>query len=61
MGKLLEKQLVNAKQMPRVGFLRRMARMNFRPASMCWFGRLCGRPNWQAKDTVLPSQRCFQK
>ena len=57
MGKLLEKQLVNAKQMLR----RACHALDFRPASMCWFGRLCGRPNWQAKDTALPSQHCSQK
>ena len=47
--------------MPRVGFLRRMSRMSFRSASVCWFGWLWGRLDWQARDAALPSQRCFQK
>ncbi len=40
---------------------RRMSRMSFSSASVCWLGWLCGRLDWQARDATLPSQRCFQK
>ena len=39
----------------------RISRMSFSSASVCWFGWLWGRLDWQARDATLPSQRCFQK
>ena len=47
--------------MPSSGFRRRISRMRFNSASVCWLGWLWGRLDWPASEAAVPSRRCFQK
>ena len=46
---------------PSFGLRRRMSRISFSSASVCWFGWLWGRRDWQTRNSALPSQRALQK
>ena len=43
------------------GFRRRISRMSFNSASVCWLGWLWGRLDWPAREAAVQSRRCFQK